>query len=216
MSADKEQVVALKQAILDRAKTLAQEHIHQGSMTAEKILQDARDKIKLMEQKEMLSAKVKGDREYQRKVQASELRMQAEQDRNRWGLVQSVLDSVKQQIFEIYHDKERYEVMFRSLLKQCVNEMGSVPLMAHLNSRDIERYAGDWKKMVEDCCGKEVNISLSGKTCHCSGGFKLYSESGDMMLDYTFEGILQRKDSELQRLIFERLFSTRKPGGGVF
>ncbi len=98
MGNDDNQVEALKEAILKRAQQLAAEHEREGEMTRDKIIKDTREKIKLMEEKELLAAKVQADREYQRKVQASELHMQAEQDRNRWGLVQSVLDAVEQQI----------------------------------------------------------------------------------------------------------------------
>jgi len=214
MATDNNQVTALKQAILERAQQLADEHVRQGEMTRDKIIEDTRDKIKLMEQKELLSAKVQADREYQRRVQASELHMQAEQDRNRWGLVQSVLDDVKQQINEIHNDKDVYEKMFRALLKQSVEKIGHIPLVAHLNPEDLNRLEQDWNKLVKECCGKDVDISLSNKVCDCSGGFKLVSAEGDAMLDNTFEGLLQRKDKELQRLIYERLFSSVNGSGG--
>ncbi|MDJ0882212.1 MAG: V-type ATP synthase subunit E family protein [Gammaproteobacteria bacterium] len=208
MGNDDNQVEALKEAILKRAQQLAAEHEREGEMTRDKIIKDTREKIKLMEEKELLAAKVQADREYQRKVQASELHMQAEQDRNRWGLVQSVLDAVEQQISELYKDKELYEKMFRALLKQSVEKIGHVSLVAHLNPEDLNRLEKDWEQLVKECCGKNVKIRLSKEICDCSGGFKLVSEAGDIMLDNTFEGLLLRKNSELQRLIFERLFSS--------
>lgn len=213
MANEGNQVAALRNAILERAQQLSEEHIHQGKMSREKILSNKREKIKLMEQKELLSARVNADRKYQRKVQASELHMQAEQDRNRWGLVQSVLDEVTQQINAIHMDNERYEKMFRALLKQSVAKMGDVPLVAYISSLDITRYADHWDKLVAECCGKKANIKLAKETCECSGGFKLMTQSGDVMLDNTFEGLFQRKDSELQRLIFERLFASVNGGG---
>jgi len=215
MVSDNEQVAALKLAILKRAGDLSEEHIQQGKMTAEKILEDMREKIQLMEQKELLSAKVHADRAYQRKVQASELRMQAEQDRNRWGLAQSVLELVIEQINAIHDDSSRYDKMFRALLKQSVKKIGPVPLVAYLNKMDQQRYSANWQTLVQQCCGKAADIQLASELCECSGGFKLTSETGDMMLDYTFEGVFQRKDAELQRLIFERMFSSAKSVGSL-
>lgn len=216
MATDKDRVAALQQAILERAQQLADEHVQQGKMTRDKILESARDKIKILEKKELLTAKIQADREYQRKVQASELQMQAEQDRNRWGLVQSVLDTVIQQINEIHQDKKPYEKMFRSLLKQSVEKMGCGSLIAHLSNEDVKRYSEHWDTLIKECCGEDVKITLSDEVCDCSGGFKLISEAGDVMLDNTFEGLFQRKDGDLQRLIYERLFSSVKGLGGIF
>ena len=104
MATESEQVRALQQAILERAKELAAEHVSQGEMTRGKIIEDAREKVKLMEQKELLAARLQADREYQRQVQANELRIQAELDRNRWGLVQSVMDKISRQLVELHQD----------------------------------------------------------------------------------------------------------------
>ena len=49
MVTETDQVKALQKAILDRAHQLSDEHIQQGKMTRNKIMQDTREKIKLME-----------------------------------------------------------------------------------------------------------------------------------------------------------------------
>ena len=207
MSED-EQVKALQQAILDRAQTLSDEHIEQGKMTRGRIIQDARAKVKLMEQKEMLAARLQSEREYKRQVQASELRIQAELDRNRWGLVQSVLDKVNRELVMLHGREKDYRPLFEDLLKQGVTQIGLPRLIAFINSEDISRFADNWASLVKKCCGAEVAIKLSPEASRCSGGIKLVSEAGDMMIDNTFEGIIGRRDEALQRLIFERLFST--------
>ena len=61
---ENDEVKALQQAILERAKTLSEEHVEQGNMTRGRIIRDAREKVKLMEQKELLAARLKSDREY--------------------------------------------------------------------------------------------------------------------------------------------------------
>ena len=43
MSTESEQVRALQQAILERAKELAAEHVSQGEMARSKIIEDARE-----------------------------------------------------------------------------------------------------------------------------------------------------------------------------
>lgn len=210
------QVRALQQAILERARQLADEHVDQGEMTRKKIISDAREKIKLMEQKELLAARVNAEREYHRRVQADELRIQAELDRNRWGLVQSVMDNVKQQLHEFHQDPKRYLTIFKKLLSQAVAAMPGEDLVAHINSDDLTHFASRWDSLVVECCGAGAKISLSNEACDCSGGVKLLSASGDVMVDNTFEGIMERRDKELQQLIFERLFSTVSAMGAMF
>ncbi len=216
MATEQEQVKALQQAILQRANQFAEEHLQQGVMTRNKIMDDVRKKIKLMEQKELLLAKVRSDREYHRLVQASELRIQAELDRNRWGLVQSVMRNMVDELGRVHKDQQQYLQIFKKLLKQGAASMGQIPLVAHVNSDDLTLFAEDWEELVKDCCDKKVDITLSNESCDCSGGLKLVSISGDVMVDYTFEGIVIRHEGELRRLIFERLFSTVSTMGTVF
>lgn len=216
MATESDQVKALQHSILERARELAAEHIAQGDMTRTKILEDAREKIKLMEQKELLAARVHADREYHRLVQANELRIQAELDRNRWGLVQAVMDKVYRQLLELQQDDKRYQSIFKLLLKQAADSIGQPDLIASISNDDLSRYHDNWQAIVGDCCGDDVNINLSPEACHCSGGLKLVSEQGDVMIDNTFEGIVTRREGELQRLIFERLFATLSTEGSVF
>ncbi len=204
---ESDQVKALQQAILQRAQKLSDEHIEQGEMTRSRIIQDTREKIKLMEQKELLAARLQSEREYQRQVQASELRIQAELDRNRWGLVQSILDKVRRELALLHTDDQGYQTLFENLLKQGVVKIGLPRLVASINSEDMSRIADQWESIVRNCCGNNIEIKLSPEASRCSGGVKLVSEAGDVMIDNTFEGIMARRDEALQRLIFERLFS---------
>ncbi len=213
---ESDQVKALQQAILERAQKLAEEHIKQGQMTRSRILQDAREKIKLMEQNELLSAKLQSEREYQRQIQASELRIQAELDRNRWGLVQSILDKVIRELAKLPDDDQRYRAIFENLLRQGVEKIGLPRLVASLNSQDMSRFVDDWEAIVKKCCGDGLKIRLNPEANRCSGGVKLVSEAGDVMIDNTFEGIIARRDEALQRIIFERLFSTISGRGMSF
>jgi len=216
LATESDQVKALQRAILERARKLADGHISQGEMTRGKIIEDAREKIKLMEQKELLSARVHSEREYQRQVQASELRIQAELDRNRWGLVQSVMDKITRQLAELRKNDAAYRLVFESLLKHGVDSLRSNQLVASLGNDDLARFHDDWAAMVKACCGDQVEVRLSPQACQCSGGLRLVSKQGDVMIDNTFEGIISRRQNELQQLIFERLFSTVSTKGSVF
>lgn len=216
MDSETQQVKALQQAILERASALSAEHVAQGELTRAKIIGDAREKVKLMEQKELLAAQVHAEREYHRLVQASELRIQAELDRNRWGLVQAVMDKLSKQLRELRADEPRYLEIFARLLRQGVETIGQRKLVASVSNDDLSRFRENWDDIVKKSCGGKISVKLAPEACDCSGGVRLVSEQGDVMLDNTFEGIIGRRQDDLQRLIFERMFSTMATRGGVF
>ncbi len=205
------QVRALQDAIIKRAHELNEEHINQGQMTRSRIMEDARAKLKLMEQKELLAAKENAEREFQRRVQASEIQLQASLDRNRWGLVQAVMDKVHQQIEQISADSSSYDPVFKQLLEKGAKALGQEHQIAMLNHRDRKKYQPVWDKMVQPL---GISIELSDELCDCSGGLRLVSADGSMMVDNTFEGIVSRHHDELLQTIFERLFS-QVPSMGV-
>jgi V/A-type H+-transporting ATPase subunit E len=216
MSTEAEQVRALQRAILERARELSAEHVAQARMSRDKILEDAHEKIKLMEQNEMLAAKINADREYLRLVQASELHNQAELDRNRWGLLQSVMDRVRRRLVELRGDERRYRKLLGTLLAQAADRIDDAELVATLNDDDRSRYQEEWQALVAESCGDAVQVALSPRSAVCSGGIRLSSKRGDVMVDNSFEGILERRERELHQLIFERLFATLPPRGALF
>ena len=216
MATESDQVEALQKAILERARELAAEHVRQGEMTRGKILADMREKIKLREEKELLAAQVEAEREYDRLVQASELRIQAELDRNRWGLVQAAMDKVARRLAELRRGSRRYEAVFAALLRQGVDSIGQKVVIATINNDDLGLFHDRWDDIVAQACGGKAEVRLAPEACACSGGVRLVSAKGDVMLDNTFEGIMDRREEELQRLVFERLFSTVSTRGTVF
>ena len=206
------QITALQNAIIQRAHELAEEHVNQGKMTRNRILQDIRDKVQLMEKKELLSAKENAEREYQRLVQASELHLQSELDRNRWGMVQSVMDSVVRRVAEFAEHSADYREVLVKLIVNGAREMNQSSLVAQLNYRDQQIYVDSWDDLIAPL---DLDIRLSDEDCNCSGGVRLMSVDGSMMVDNTFEGIFSRYNEKLMRIIFERLFSQVHGIGGA-
>ena len=206
-------VEGLKTAMLERARKLAEEHLSQGKLSRQKILQDAREKVHLMEQKELLLAKSLSERAYLRKIQASEIQMQAELDRNRWGLIQTVMEKVQHHLLQLQQDESAYHKVFLTQFKQAAALFEESALTAYINQQDHQRYAASWESLCSEVTSKTV--SLSSNSISCSGGIKLTSNAGDIMLDNTFEGLLSRQQEQLQKIIFERLFATVDGTGGL-
>lgn len=201
-----DQVSTLKQAMLERARKLAEQHIAQGNISRQNIMQDAREKIQLMEQKELLTAKAQAEREYLRTVQASEIHMQAEMDRNRWGMVLVVMEKLNCFLVDLARDRTQYRQVFMKLLKQASELIAQEQMTAFINEQDQKSFSADWDNIVKEA--SSFSIQLSDETSDSHGGVKLLSADGTVMVDNTFEGLVSRQEKELQKIIFERLFAS--------
>jgi len=206
MTNQTDQVSTLKQAMLDRARKLADQHIAQGNISRQKIMQDAREKIQLMEQKELLAAKALAEREYLRIVQASEIHMQAEMDRNRWGMVLVVMEKLNCFLADLAKDRTQYREVFIKLLKQASELIAQDQMTAFVNEQDHKSFSVDWDDIVKEA--SSFSITLSDETPDSHGGVKLLSADGTVMVDNSFEGLISRQEKELQKIIFERLFAS--------
>jgi vacuolar-type H+-ATPase subunit E/Vma4 len=126
------------------------------------------------------------------------------------------MDKLSKQLSELRADEPRYLEFFTRLLRLGVETIGQGKLVASISNDDLARYHDNWDDIVKKSCGSKVSVRLAPDACRCSGGVRLVSEQGDVMLDNTFEGIIGRREGDLQRLIFERMFSTMATNGGVF
>lgn len=141
-----DQVASLEQAIFERAKILADEHLRQAQRARERILADSSDRMRLLEEKEMLLAKNRAEREYRRLVQSSEIRMQADMDRLRWGLVQSVMQGVNSRLKTLQADDESGLALLKSLLVEAAQAIERDELLARLSDFDQRRVGDRWAK----------------------------------------------------------------------
>ncbi len=199
------QVAALEKAILERARSLAEEHLKQAGRARERIMDDSAERLRLLEEKEILVAKARAEREYRRKVQASEIRMQADLDRLRWGLVRSVLDNIHHRLAEISADQTRYLPMFKRLLAEAAASIERQELVALVSDADHRRLAEGWDAIAREAV-PDKQVALSDEVCPCTGGVLVRSQDDRISVDNTFEGRLSRLESELHRVILERLF----------
>ena len=87
--------------------------------------------------------------------------------------------------------------------------------MASINNQDLGLFHDRWDDLVRAACGDRIEVRLAPEACSCSGGVRLQSLQGDLMLDNSFEGIIARREEDLQRIVFERLFSTVSTRGNV-
>jgi len=210
-----DQVAALEKAIYERARNLADEHLQQARRARERIREDSADRLRLLEEKEVLVGKAKAEREFRRRVQASEIRLQAELDRLRWGLVQSVMEGLKARLTDISANPEQYLPLFIRLLAQAARAIERDEVVAMVSDPDHRRFADQWEEMAQQAV-PEKKLTLSAETCPCSGGVLLKSIDERISVDNTFEGRITRMEEELHRVILERLFPSAHQMGMIF
>jgi V/A-type H+-transporting ATPase subunit E len=210
-----DQIGALEKAISERAKILADEHVRQAQRARERILADSADRLRLLEEKETLLAKSRAEREFRRRVQSSEIRMQSELDQLRWGLVLSVMEGVKHRLHLLQRDDEQGLALLRSLVIEAAQAIERTDLVARVSDLDHRRVADIWDASLRDAVpGKTV--TLSDESCPCSGGALVESADARISVDNTFEGRMARFEADLQRVILERLFAAAGQMGTLF
>jgi V/A-type H+-transporting ATPase subunit E len=210
-----DQVAALEKAILDRAKNLAEEHHTQAQRAKDRIHADSADRLRLLEERETLVAQARADREYRRRVQASEIRMQAELDRLRWGLVESVYEHVQERLAALARDEERYLPVFRQLLAGAAGAIDADALEVLVSDADHRRFKDRWDEIAAEAVpGRK--LVLSDEQCACRGGVLVRTPDRRVSVNNTFEGRLERLRDELDRVVLERLFPSLGQRGVAF
>ncbi len=199
-------ILELEEALLARAKALAEEYHEHGQRSRERIIQNANEKLRLREEREMLVAKALADRTYQQHVQAGELKLQARMDRLRWALVQGVLDQAKDKLARLVDDETRYLPVLGGLLAQAASGIERDELTAQMSVADHARLAKRWAQWSGEQV-PEKSIELSAEPLQCSGGILVLSRDGRIRVDNTFEGRLERLGRDLEQVITERLFA---------
>lgn len=209
-----DQVAALEQAIRERAEALAAEHLEQAGRAKERIRKETANRIQLLEEKENLVAQARSEREYRRRVQASEIRLQAELDRLRWGLVETVLSRVQERLRDLHEDKKGYLALFKQLLAQAAGQFEETELEALVSEADHRRLGSQWQDIAAEAAPGKT-ILLADEHCPCSGGVLLRTSDGRISVNNTFEGRMERMQEELQRLALERLFPHATDSGAL-
>jgi len=200
-----EQAAALEQAIFDRARALAEEHRQQAERIAEQIRRDSQEQRSLFEAKAESRAASRAEREYRRLIQAAEIRLQAELDRMRWGLVESVLHRTEQGLRELRDDPEAYPGLVRRLLSEASKEIAGERLTVRVREEDFGPLREQWESITVVAAPDKV-LTLSKEPFACSGGVMVESEDGRIRMNNTFEGRLERLRPLLQRTIVKQLF----------
>jgi V/A-type H+/Na+-transporting ATPase subunit E len=205
----------LENALIARAKALAEEHLTNAKRARDQTLNDATERLRLREEREILAAKAAAERGYRQRVQASEIKLQEELDRVRWALVREVLDALPAELERVAADESRYTALLRALLAQAAQAIDDKALVAELNARDHERLAPRWEAFVRDAKIAKP-VALAPDPIASVGGVRVRNADDTVRVDNTFEGRLDRLHESLYQLVTERLFAAATHRGAMF
>jgi V/A-type H+-transporting ATPase subunit E len=204
----------LEQAILARAQQLADQFAEQAQRTRDSLLRDAAERLRQREQREEALARALGDRRYQQRIQAAELKLQSNMDRVRWNLVRDVEARLEERMRALIADEPAYLDYLRGLLRAGLGQMESTRLTVRTNAADRERLAPVWEAVCGEAPQRELRLDET--PIETLGGVLLLSDDGRVRVDNTYEGRLARLRQRLQQVILERLLPASLEPGNPF
>ncbi len=205
----------LEAALVFRAEALADEYLNGAERLRGQLLEEANKMLRLREEREILAAKAGAERLYRQRVQAAEIKMQEELDHLRWTLVHSVLEDVHGRLAQLIEDDETYLPLLKRLLHQGASAIERDELVARVSQRDLTRIAARWAEIVKEAGGGK-RVTLSQHPVETAGGVLIESADGRIRVDNTFEGRMERLQTEMHRAINERLFASTEHMGALF
>lgn len=201
------QVSQLEQALIRQAETLAREQRQNAESGRARILAEASRKLKMEEEREVLSAKAEAERMIRRQTQAAETRLAAELDRLRWALTEATLSQVKLAFQELVDDAARYLPVLESWLAAAAQALPPGDLVAAVRVADQARLAPLWPALTARAApGRQVSLVALDE--HSEGGVRVSLADGRAQLDQTFEARQARLADDLARVAMERLFAS--------
>ncbi len=209
------QVQELEQAILARAERLAGEYRERANRSRDSILREASERLRMRESREEAIAKSLGERTFRQRVQASELKMQSHLDRVRWNLVQDVERRLADRMHEMIKDEPAYGAWLEALILNAAEAIERPTLRVKANSADGKRLRAVWAGLTAKVpAGQE--ITLEEDPIDTLGGVLVTSDDGNIRVDQTFEGRLERLRPRVQQVILERLLPSGFDTGNLF
>lgn len=207
MSAKPEKVIQdLEEALLERARALAEEYLARAQRARQHILEDAQERLHLREQQAVVRARAEADRYFRRQMQANELRLKKQLDQLRWKLIHSVLEELPRRLAQQASDRDRYAGLLRAFIRHAAQSIEARELVAELNEADLAWLQPQWDDFVSGLePGKR--IALHPRPILCSGGVLVRSKDNRIRVDNTFEGRRERHEMRLLQAITERLFA---------
>ena len=209
------QVQELEQAILARAERLAAEYRERANRSRDSILREAAERLRLREAREEAIARALAERTFRQRVQASELKMQSHLDLMRWNLVRDVEERLEERMRAFMHDEAAYSGWLQALIVRAAGQIERDSVVVSANARDHQRLFARWDGIVAQL-SRGQQAALSESPIETLGGVLITSADGQVRVDNTFAGRLERLRPRIQQVILERLLPSGFDTGNLF
>jgi len=203
MTNENETVLALERALHERAEALAAQFREQAKTAQERIRWESEERLRIREERETLSAKNQAERVFRRRVQAAELRLQADLDRARWRHITDLVSELREQLTHVRNDREGYLQLLENLLARGAQAIEQDQLVVYLNPADRDLLLNRLAEF-EAAAGKK--LELSAESAAITGGMILSDNDGRIRLDNSLEGRVERHLEKIQQILLEHLF----------
>ena len=201
------QVTQLEQALIRQAESLAREQRERAESGKARILNEASERIRLSEEREVLAAKAEAERMVRRQSQAAETRLAGELDRLRWALTEATLSGVQMAFQELVDDDERYLGVLEQWLAAAAQALPPGDLVAEVRPADQPRLAMDWSAIAGRAApGRKIELGVHSQISE--GGIRVRLADNRAQFDQTFEARQSRLANDLARMAMERLFAS--------
>ncbi|PIX97660.1 MAG: V-type ATP synthase subunit E [Hydrogenophilales bacterium CG_4_9_14_3_um_filter_63_34] len=201
------QVTQLEQALIHQAESLAREQRERAESGKARILNEASEKIRLAEEREVMAAKAEAEKQVRHQAQAAETRLAAELDRLRWALTEATLSSVRMAFQELVDDDERYLAVLEQWLAAATLALPAGDLVAEVRPADKPRLVSGWEQIAARVApGRKLELGVLEQISE--GGIRVRLADNRARLDQTFEARESRLADELARVAMERLFAS--------
>ncbi len=201
------QIEKLEQAILQRAQTLADNHLSSAEQQRQKIIADSTKRLRLREEQITAEAKVAAEQEYHRLVQAREIKMQAELDQVRWSLMQSAMAALRERLQQLTQNPDRYSATLKQYIQHAANLIESDELEVLVNQQDYDLLSAQWTDFISEY-GIDKSCNLCVEKQVFSGGVLVRSQDNRIQVDNTFDGIIERSLDEIYQEMNTQLFAS--------
>jgi len=202
----------LVNAVLSRAKEEAESIIAKAKEEAEKIVKSAVEESRRKAEKEASELIKRRRSEALSKRRSEVARARTDTTRKlsnfKEKLIEGVVEEVKREVQAIVGTKE-YEERLIDMIKEAVRVLGGGEIEVKLNERDrnlkldLTAIANKLSREL----GKPVKLRLASEAGNFIGGLIAKSLEAGIEVDYTIEGILERKWRRLRSEVAKILFS---------
>lgn len=204
------QLEQLASAILKRAQTLADSQRQAAQQQRDKILAESAKRLRLREERELANAQTYAEQVYRQRVQATEIKMQAELDQLRWTLIQDVMLAVRENLRSLCQQQSRYVSLLKQYLDHATGLLtANEEVVVEVNAQDYVLLMPQWSTLTQNVPQKRCTLVTSNHSF--TGGLLVRDPDDRMRVDNTFEGLSARLESELYEAVTAQLFAAASP-----